>query len=58
VLDGISNITGKIPAFEKLDFMKDKVQVFKRHIDIAGVIHFAASKRLVKVWKTHCCIMK
>jgi UDP-glucose 4-epimerase len=46
VLDGISNITGKIPAFEKLDLReKDKVQeFFKRHIDIAGVIHFAASK--------------
>lgn len=46
VLDGISNITGKIPAFEKLDLReKDKVQeFFRRHIDIAGVIHFAASK--------------
>ena len=46
VLDGISNITGKIPAFEKLDLReKDKVQeFFKRHIDITGVIHFAASK--------------
>jgi UDP-glucose 4-epimerase len=38
---------------------KDKVQeFFKRHTDIAGVIHFMASKQLVKVWKTHCCIMK
>jgi UDP-glucose 4-epimerase len=46
VLDGISNITGKIPAFEKLDLReKDKVQeFFKRHMDIVGVIHFAASK--------------
>jgi UDP-glucose 4-epimerase len=46
VLDGISNITGKIPVFEKLDLReKDKVQdFFKRHIDISGVIHFAASK--------------
>lgn len=46
VLDGISNITGKIPAFEKLDLReKDKVQeFFRRHIDITGVIHFAASK--------------
>jgi UDP-glucose 4-epimerase len=46
VLDGISNITGKIPAFEKLDLReKDKVQeFFKRHVDLAGVIHFAASK--------------
>jgi UDP-glucose 4-epimerase len=46
VLDGIQNITGKVPVFEKLDLReKDKVQdFFKRHIDIEGVIHFAASK--------------
>ncbi|MFV8371077.1 UDP-glucose 4-epimerase GalE [Flavobacterium sp. LB2P6] len=46
VLDGIQNITGKVPAFEKLDLReKDKVQdFFKRHYDISGVIHFAASK--------------
>ncbi len=45
VLDGISRITGKIPAFEKLDLREAKVQdFFKRHSDIAGVIHFAASK--------------
>ncbi|CAM2798393.1 UDP-glucose 4-epimerase GalE [Flavobacterium frigoris] len=46
VLDGIDAITGKIPAFEKLDLRdKDKVQdFFKRHHDISGVIHFAASK--------------
>ncbi|SFE26552.1 MULTISPECIES: UDP-glucose 4-epimerase GalE [Flavobacterium] len=46
VLDGIQNITGKIPAFEKLDLReKEKVQdFFKRHHDILGVIHFAASK--------------
>lgn len=46
VLDGISKITGKIPAFEKMDLReKDKVQdFFKRHTDISGVIHFAASK--------------
>ena len=46
VLDGIEAITGKIPAFEKLDLReKDKVQdFFKRHNDISGVIHFAASK--------------
>jgi len=46
VLDGISNITGKIPAFEKLDLReKNKVQdFFNRHHDISGVIHFAASK--------------
>jgi UDP-glucose 4-epimerase len=53
-LDGISNITGKIPAFEKLDLRERQSykNFFKRHTDIAGVIHFAASKRLVKVWKT------
>ncbi|CAH0336938.1 UDP-glucose 4-epimerase [Flavobacterium sp. CECT 9288] len=46
VLDGIQNITGVKPAFEKIDIReKDKVQdFFKRHDDIAGVIHFAASK--------------
>ncbi len=46
VLDGIEKITGKVPAFEKLDLReKAKVQdFFKRHTDIAGVIHFAASK--------------
>lgn len=46
VLDGISKITGKTPAFEKLDLReKSKVQdFFKRHTDIFGVIHFAASK--------------
>src|SRR5688572_19254199 len=46
VLDGISRITGKVPAFEKLDLReKNAVQdFFKRHADISGVIHFAASK--------------
>lgn len=46
VLDRIQNITGKVPAFEKLDLReKGKVQdFFKRHHDISGVIHFAASK--------------
>ena len=46
VLDGIQNITGKVPAFEQLDLRdKNKVQdFFKRHADIDGVIHFAASK--------------
>ena len=46
VLDGISEITGKKPIFEKLD-LKDKQNVqgfFKNHQDIKGVIHFAASK--------------
>jgi UDP-glucose 4-epimerase len=46
VLDGIFNITGKKPIFEKLDLReKSAVQdFFARHNDVAGVIHFAASK--------------
>jgi len=46
VIDGIKNITGKVPVFEKLDLReKNSVQdFFKRNQDIAGVIHFAASK--------------
>lgn len=46
VLDGIEKITGKVPAFEKLDLReKAKVQdFFRKHTDISGVIHFAASK--------------
>ena len=46
VLDGITAITGKKPLFEKLD-LKEKSKVedfFRRHTDIVGVIHFAASK--------------
>ncbi|HBK82615.1 MAG TPA: UDP-glucose 4-epimerase GalE, partial [Flavobacterium sp.] len=46
VLDGIFAITGKKPIFEKLE-LRDKTAVqdlFKRHQDIVGVIHFAASK--------------
>ncbi|MCK0190625.1 UDP-glucose 4-epimerase GalE [Arenibacter sp. F20364] len=46
VLEGIVAITEKRPIFEKLD-LKEKSKVedfFKRHQDIAGVIHFAASK--------------
>lgn len=46
VLNGIVAITGERPIFEKLD-LKEKVLVqdfFKRHHDIEGVIHFAASK--------------
>ncbi len=46
VLDGIKTITGILPIFEKLDLReKPKVQdFFKRHHDVQGVIHFAASK--------------
>nr|WP_314898219.1 UDP-glucose 4-epimerase GalE [uncultured Flavobacterium sp.] len=46
VLKGIVAITGKTPVFEKLD-LREKTAVqdfFKRHSDVAGVIHFAASK--------------
>jgi len=46
VLDGITKISGKKPLFEKLDLReKEKVSsFFKKYQDIAGVIHFAASK--------------
>jgi UDP-glucose 4-epimerase len=46
VLKGIVAITGKKPLFEKLDLReKSSVQAFfKKHNDVSGVIHFAASK--------------
>ena len=46
VLKGIVAITGKMPHFEKMD-LREKAAVqnfFKKHNDVAGVIHFAASK--------------
>ncbi|MEZ4877959.1 MAG: UDP-glucose 4-epimerase GalE [Flavobacterium sp.] len=46
VLDGIERIIGYKPNFEELD-LRDKASVksfFGKHIDVAGVIHFAASK--------------
>ena len=46
VLKGIVAISGKMPFYEKLD-LREKTTVqnfFKKHNDIAGVIHFAASK--------------
>lgn len=46
VLDGIKNICGKKPIFEKLD-LRNKIEVqdfFEKHSEIKGVIHFAASK--------------
>jgi len=46
VINGIVAITGKKPLFEKLD-LREKAAVqdfFKRHDDVKGVIHFAASK--------------
>ena len=46
VLDGITAITGKKPEFEQID-LRDKKAVqdfFKKHDNVSGVIHFAASK--------------
>ena len=46
VLNGIFAISGKTPVFEKMD-LREKIAVqnfFKKHNDVAGVIHFAASK--------------
>ena len=46
VLKGIVAISGKTPIFEKMD-LRDKAAVqsfFNKHNDVAGVIHFAASK--------------
>ncbi|MFV8324465.1 UDP-glucose 4-epimerase GalE [Flavobacterium sp. ZS1P14] len=46
VLKGIVAITDKMPVFEKLD-LREKASVgdfFKRHADVSGIIHFAASK--------------
>ena len=46
VLEGIEAITGRKPVFEKLD-LKEKGKVedfFRRHQDVQGIIHFAASK--------------
>ena len=46
VLDGIEKIAGKKPIFENIDLReKSAVQnFFKKHQDVIGVIHFAASK--------------
>ncbi len=46
VVKGIESITGKEPIFEQMD-LRDKQKVrdfFSAYDDIAGVIHFAASK--------------
>lgn len=46
VLEGIENITGKKAVFEHMD-LRNKTEVqdfFKKHNDVHGVIHFAASK--------------
>ncbi len=45
VLDNIEKITGKRPTFEQFDLReKEKVQDFFKNHDVAGTIHFAASK--------------
>ena len=46
VLDGIFAITTKKPVFERINLReKEKVQeFFRKHADIKGTIHFAASK--------------
>ncbi len=46
VLDGITAITGKTPIFEQID-LREKAAVqkfFETYTDLAGIIHFAASK--------------
>lgn len=46
VLKGITNITNKEPLFENIDLRNKSLVIdfFRRHQDIIGVIHFAASK--------------
>jgi len=46
ILDRIFKISGKKLLFEKIDLKEKKsvVDFFKRHDDIDGIIHFAASK--------------
>jgi UDP-glucose 4-epimerase len=46
VLEGITNITGIAPIFERLELRnkQDVIDFFKRHNNINGIIHFAASK--------------
>lgn len=46
VLDRITSITNKKPHFEQLDLKNQSAvqNLFQKHSDIAGVIHFAASK--------------
>lgn len=46
VLDGITSITNKKPYFEDIDVCDTKKlkELFNKHSDISGVIHFAAFK--------------
>ncbi len=46
VLEGIAAISGKKPEFEQIDLREKAAvqQFFKKHSDVSGIIHFAASK--------------
>ncbi len=46
VLDGIAQITGQKPAFEKVDLADASAcnALFDKHADVVAVIHFAAKK--------------
>ncbi|MGG5507150.1 MULTISPECIES: UDP-glucose 4-epimerase GalE [unclassified Myroides] len=46
VLDGIEKITGIRPTFHEIDLCDKQIvfRFFETHTDLAGVIHFAASK--------------
>jgi len=46
VLDNITKITGKRPVFEQFDLCDQALTAdfFRRHSDLAGIIHFAAYK--------------
>lgn len=46
VLDGISTISGKTPAFEEVDLRNREAtfEVFEKYKDIEAIIHFAAFK--------------
>lgn len=46
VIKGITSITGVQPIFEEIDLREKHLvsEFFKRHDDIKGIIHFAASK--------------
>ena len=53
VLDGINKITGKSPIFENID-IRDKSSLrilLDEHLDIKGVIHFAAYKAVEESFK-------
>jgi UDP-glucose 4-epimerase len=46
-----------MPIFEKLDLREKQLfKIFKRHSDVSGVIHFAASKAVGKAWEILCVL--